>query len=62
MYDILLGSLLVISALIGGIAIWVDVKMTREINKPDRRPRRRPQAPTDPWSSVQRLRRGQRAL
>jgi hypothetical protein len=41
MFDILLSSLLVILALIGGIAIWFGVKMTRDSNEPARRPRMR---------------------
>jgi hypothetical protein len=59
MVEILLSSLLVILALIGGVAIWFGVKMTRDSNEPARRPQMRKHA-SDPWN-VERLPRGQRA-
>jgi hypothetical protein len=63
MYEILLSSLLVFLVLAGGIAIWIGVKLNSS-KRPHARSRHRRtarrQAPTDPWSSVQRLPRGRR--
>jgi hypothetical protein len=66
MSGILLSGLIVILGLLFGvIAIWASVKLARDNKKPAPRPRPRTPAripaATDPFS-VQRLRRGQRAL
>jgi len=64
MYEILLSSLLVFLVLAGGIATWIGVKLNSDGKRPHARSRHRRtarrQAPTDPWSSVQRLPRGRR--